>query len=223
MYSEGRDEFCVSQVSTQCLQAGSRRINSWAVTLVTLPRVTDAATMLEKFFWRYSAVTRKNFLAALGCALLTISLLGCGGSNKLQTITLTIGGQGGTFNLKGIGGTLQLLAKGNYSNSKTHDLTNVATYTIVVDPVHGVDVNDHPLPSPPLTVTLSPTGMLTAVEPAVCTWYDSESDPDTNNKPAWSIKGSYMITATFQGITSQPVFVAVASATGNGPFGACGP
>jgi hypothetical protein len=168
-------------------------------------------------------VKRKSLISALGFVLLATSLLGCGGSNKLQTITLSIGGQGGTFNLKGIGGVLQLKATGNYSNSKTHDLTNVATYTIGVDPVHGVDVRDFPLLPPPMTVTLSPTGMLTAVEPAVCTWHDSEPDPDKDNKPAWSITGTYVVTATFQGITSQPVFVAVASATGDGPFGACGP
>lgn len=163
-------------------------------------------------------MTRKPFIAALGCALLTISLLGCGGSNKLQTITLTIGGQGGTFNLKGIGGTLQLQATGNYSNSKTKDLTNVVTYSVTPDPFGQVIP-----PDPPSTVTMSATGLMTAVEPAICLWHDSEPDPDKDNKPAWSITGDYVVTATFDGITSQQIFVAVASATGDGPFGACGP
>lgn len=161
---------------------------------------------------------RKTLITALGCALLAISLLGCGGSNKLQTITLTIGGaNGGMFNLKGIGGTLQLKATGNYSNSKTKDLTNVVTYTVIPDPALM------PLPLPPQTVTMSATGLMTAVEPAVCTWHDSEPNPNVDNKPVWSITGDYIVTASFDGITSQQIFVAVASATGDGPFGACGP
>jgi hypothetical protein len=160
-------------------------------------------------------VKRKTLISALGCVLLAISLWGCGGTNKLQTITLTIGGTGGTFNLKGIGGTLQLKATGNTSNSKTRDLTNVVTYTIVVDPVNNVDAFGNPLLPPPQTMTLSPTGLLTAVEPAVCTWVDVSSDP---NKPSWAISGDYEITATFGGITSQPVFVAVSSSVGNPVF-----
>jgi hypothetical protein len=160
-------------------------------------------------------VTRKTFITALGCALLATTMLGCGGSNKLQTINLTIGGDGGTFNLVGIGGTLQLKATGNYSSTKTKDLTNVVTYTIIVDPVNNTDAFGDPLLDPPQTMTLSATGLLTAVEPAVCTWVDVSSDPD---KPSWAISGDYEITATFDGVTSQPVFVAVASAAGNPDF-----
>src|SRR5260370_27122812 len=136
----------------------------------------------EDFLWRYSAVTRKPFIAALGCALLATSLLGCGGSNKLQSINLTIGGQSGTFNLVGIGGTVQLKAIGNYSNSKTKDLTNVVTYTVVPD---GTDVLGNPLSAPPLTVTINPTGMMTAVDPAVCTWENLQQDG--TKPPAWAL------------------------------------
>jgi hypothetical protein len=161
-------------------------------------------------------VKRKSLISALGFVLLATSLLGCGGSNKLQTIMLTVGGSGGLFNVKGIGGTLQLKVVGNYSNSKTKDLTNVATYSVTPDPL-GI-----PLPAPPLTVTMSNTGLMTAVEPAVCTWHDAEPDP-TQNKPAWVLTGSYIVTASFQGVTSQQAFVAVASATGDGPSNACGP
>ena len=77
---------------------------------------------------------RKTFITALGCALLATSLLGCGGSNKLQTITFTVGGQGGTIHPEGIGGTLQFKATGNYSSTKTKDLTNVVTYSVIPDP-----------------------------------------------------------------------------------------
>src|ERR1039458_7176174 len=40
-------------------------------------------------FWRYSAVNRKNLFAALACALLVFSLLGCGATNHLQSIQLS--------------------------------------------------------------------------------------------------------------------------------------
>ena len=162
---------------------------------------------------------RTTLLAAFACALLTFSLLGCGTTNHLQTIKLTVAsssGTGGLFNVKGIGGSLQLVATGNYSSGQTKDLTNVVTYSVVPDP------NGMLLPAPPLTVTMSKTGMMTAVEPAVCTWHDGEPDP-TQNQPVWFLTGSYIVTATFQGVTSQPAFVAVASAAGDGPSGACGP
>jgi hypothetical protein len=161
-------------------------------------------------------VKRKTLITALGCALLAISLLGCGGSNDLQSITLSIGGDNGLFNLQGIGGTLQLKATGTYGSTLTKDLTNKVTYTVVPD---GVDSNGVALSAPPLTVTMSPTGLMTAVDPAVCTWVNLEPDPTKD--PSWALTGTYKVTATFGAITSQPVFVGVASAAG--PTGPCGP
>jgi hypothetical protein len=166
-------------------------------------------------YWRYSAVNRKTLFAALACALLVIGMLGCGTTNNLQTITLTSSGGSGFFNLKGEGGTLQLLATGNYSSGKTRDLTSVVTYSVTVSPDGEV------LPTPPLTVTTSLTGLMTAVEPFICTWHDA--NPDLTKPPAWELTGSYKVTATFGGITSQPVYVGVGSAAGDGPSGACGP
>jgi hypothetical protein len=178
-------------------------------------------------------VKRKTLIAALGCALLATGLVGCGATNKLQTITLTAGGGSGFFDVKGEGGTLQLKATGNYSNSKTRDLTNSVIYTIT--PSEGsLDAFGFALSNPPLTVTLSGTGLVTAVEPFTCTWVDMEPDPA--KAPAWALSGSYKVTATFQGVTSQPVFVGVASSAGNpdniftvpplvgnNPTGQCGP
>ena len=159
-------------------------------------------------------MNRKTLFTALACALLALSLLGCGTTNHLQSITLTPSG-GGLFNVKGIGGTLQLVATGNYSSGQTHDLTNVVAYSITPDP-SGIA-----LPTPPLTITMSPTGMMTAVEPAVCTWHDTQTD--TTKPPTWVVTGSYIVTASFQGITSQQAFVTVASAAGDAPDGSCGP
>ena len=162
---------------------------------------------------------RKTLITALGCALLAISLLGCGGSNKLQTIEISIGDSNSMYNLKGIGGTLQLKVTGNYSNSKTHDLTNVATYSIIPDPVLSPN-----LPVPPLTVTLSNTGLLTAVQPGICTWQNVQPDPNkVITDPIWVIDGDYVVTASFDGVTSQQVFVTVASAADPTGTGTCGP
>lgn len=167
---------------------------------------------------------RKPFITALLCALLATTLLGCGMTNKLQTIEISVAGNGGLFNVQGEGGTLQLVVTGNYSNSKTHDLTNVATYTIVPDGnyLDSDGVTEFPLLDPPQTITLSKTGLATAVDPFVCTWINLESDPTKTAK--WALTGSYKVTASFGGVTSQPVYIAVASAVvGGANNGQCGP
>jgi len=201
-------------------------------------------------------VKRINILVALACALLVLVLAGCGGiSNNLQTITLSAKlingvpptGQSGFFSLQGNGGTIQLQATGNYSSGKTHDLTTVATYNVMVDPQHNVDAFGNTLlppckpgacPSPATppytsgTVQFNASGLITAVEPATCTWVDIA--PLLNGvpqPPAWFYSGDYVVTVTFQGITSQPVYIPVASSGGNqvyngqlnNPTGACGP
>ncbi len=178
-------------------------------------------------FWRYLAVNRKTILAALACALLAFCMLGCGTTNHLQTITLTSGNATGTFNVQGIGGTLQLVATGNYSSGKTFDLTNMVTYKVIVDPVHNVDAFGDTLIPPCATpcnvagqgtLEYSVTGLFTAVQPATCTYVDVAGiipPATTAPAPAWALSGDYMVTASFEGITSQPVFVGVASSVGN--------
>jgi hypothetical protein len=170
--------------------------------------------------------TRKKLVVALSIALAFVGLLGCGTSNHLQTITLTASGSSGFFNVKGEGGTLQLVATGNYSSGKTHDLTNDVTYTMTAEgdqiDVSTLPESIFPLPAPPQTETINRTGLVTAVEPFACSWHDAEPDP-TQDKPSWFLTGSYKVIATYQGVTSQPVFVGVASAGGDGPSGACGP
>lgn len=162
---------------------------------------------------------RTIFLAVLTTALTILGLAGCGQTNKLQSITLSAGGNSGLFNLKGEGGTVQIVATGNYSNGKTRDLSNVVIYTVTPD---GVDFFGAPLPAPPQTVTMSPTGLMTAVDPFDCTWVNQETD--TTKPPIWALTGSYKVTAAFGGITSQPAYVGVASAVAGGVNnGACGP
>jgi len=110
---------------------------------------------------------------------------------------------------------------GTYSSGKTHDLTNVATYNVIVDPTWNMDAYGNPL-QPPCknpcsdlsqgTLEYNPTGLITAVEPATCTWVDS--GPDANTE-AWFYVGAYQVTVSFGGVTSQPVFIPIASAAGN--------
>ncbi len=94
-----------------------------AMTLVTLPGVTDAATMLKISFWRYLAVNRTTLFAALACALLVFSMLGCGSTKKLQSIQLSTSSESETstsgLSLNGISSNIQLYAWANYSNGKS--------------------------------------------------------------------------------------------------------
>jgi hypothetical protein len=213
-----------------------------------LPDVTDAATMRKISFWRYSAVNRKILFGALACALLAFSMLGCGTSNNLKTIQLTAAlingvapsGQNGVVTLQGNGGTIQLLATGTFSGSGQQNLTKMVTYNVIVDPSNNSDggggalippcqAPSCPAPSgPPYTsgtVEYSSTGLITAVEPAECTWVNSAVNPATT--PAWSYVGDYIVTASFQGVTSQPFYVPIGSAAGvvsdSNVTGDCGP
>lgn len=199
----------------------------------------------------------KLILAALACALLVLSTVGCGAfsgkTNQLQTITLNVllvdgvppSGQAGFVTLQGNGGTIQLQPLGNYGGGTPKDLTREATYTVIVDPFHNQDAFENtllapcfgPCPSPfdgvHGTVEWDSTGLVTAVEPATCTWVDVEPLDSKGNvqPPSWLYVGAYMVTATYGGVTSQPLYIPVASSGGNqfyggqenNPSGACGP
>jgi hypothetical protein len=183
----------------------------------------------EDSFRRYLAVNRKTLFAALACALLVFSMLGCGTTDKLKSIQLSTSNTAfatpGTLDLFGEGGTAQLYAWGNYSNGKQVLLGGSGlAYQIAITP-GSLDQNNDPLPVPPLGVLMTPTALLTAVQPFVCTWVNVAQPPATS--PAWALSGSYSVTATYGGFTSPPVYVAVASQTGivsiSNPTGECGP
>lgn len=159
---------------------------------------------------------RKQILAAFLGAAVLLSLSGCGTSDKMVSVTLSSDGSAGFFEIKGEGGILQLKATANYTSGKTVDVTNWSVYTAT--PI-GTDLNFVALSAPPQTMTISPTGLLTAVQPFVCTF----TNVGSSTTPSYALTGSYQITVTYKGITSQPVFIGVASATGDGPGGACGP
>jgi hypothetical protein len=192
-------------------------------------------------------VNRQTLFSALACALLVFSM-GCGSTNNLQSIQLSASlingvaptGQAGIATLSGYGATIQLKATGTYSGSKTKDLSKKVTYTVIVDPNYNSDgaggvllppcqAPSCPVPSsPPFTsgtVEYSPTGLITAVDPAECTWVNSA--PSSSSTPAWSYVGDYVVTASYMGVTSQPFYIPIGSAAGvvsqSNTSGNCGP
>jgi hypothetical protein len=185
-------------------------------------------------------VKRKTLFAALACALLVFSMLGCGTSNHLQSIQLSTSNAAatppGTLDLKGIGGTLQIYVWGNYSSGKQLLLDNRnVSFQLAVDPDSPFAVDccglgaggTYLLSAPPQTMQVSANGLLTAVDPSACSWFNSAAG-SASKDPAWGMVGAYTVTATYSGMTSPPVFVAIASAPGvydpiNNTSGACGP
>jgi hypothetical protein len=168
-------------------------------------------------------VKRTKILAAVTIALSLIAS-GCGTSDYLQSVTVTAtsaASSGATYNIAGWGGTLQLVVNANYHSGKVVPVTNSATYAVTPQ---GTDYTGGTLEAPPNTVTMSPTGMMTAVNPAVCTWANENTTNTGTN--SWVLTGAYQVVATYRGMSSQPAFVGVASAAGQADQptpGACGP
>jgi len=159
---------------------------------------------------------KRTILSLTSLTLLTLLAVSCG-SSHLESITITAP----ATELVGEGGTLQLTATGNYSYGPSNDLTQKVTYTITPD---GTDVNSIPLPDPPADITISPTGMLTAVDPFVCTF--APGNTTGTSVTSWVLTGSYKIVATYNGVSSQPFYVGMASAAGESGApanGECGP
>lgn len=185
-------------------------------------------------------ISRRNFhVKRLSSSILAITLIAlslfsssCGTSDKIASVSMQVVGVGtGTVSLIGLGGTLQLQVLTNYTSGKQIDQTNFATYTIVSQGYYctwsdgacnNPGVDQATMPASPNTLTINKTGMVTAVNPAVCSWISTTDDFST---PGWAYTGDYMITASFRGFTSNPVFVPLASAAlaQAGMEGQCGP
>ncbi len=162
---------------------------------------------------------RTNILAAIA---VTLSLIcsGCGTSDSVKSITLS-GVGSGTFEVYGEGGTQQLVVIANYNSGKMIDVTNQSTF--VATPtgyfVAG-DGSQNALPdpytsyngisgTPPTTIEISATGLVTAVQPFVCTFVITSGTAST---PTYGVSGSYQIVATYKGMQSNAQFLPVASA-----------
>ncbi len=177
---------------------------------------------------------RTNILAAIA---VTLSLIcsGCGTSDSVKSITLSGVGTG-TFEVYGEGGTQQLMVTANYNSGKMVDVTNQSTFVATATGyfVAG-DGSQSPLPdpytsyngmsgTPPTTIEISTTGLVTAVQPFVCTFVITSG---TSSTVTYGVSGSYQIIATYKGMQSNAQFLPVASAdvyNPNNVSGAtCGP
>jgi hypothetical protein len=177
-------------------------------------------------------VKRSRILAVLMLATLPFLTTSCGTGDKIGSVSISaVSSTGtnttGTINLVGLGATIQLQVLANYTSGKQVDETNFATYTVTQQgfywsyDVNGNPVTQNPMPASPLTLTINKTGMVTSVDPALCSWYNY----GTSSAPGWFYTGWYEITATYRGFTSQPIDIPLASA-GNGQAGQsgqCGP
>jgi hypothetical protein len=178
-------------------------------------------------------VKRLYFLATLVAAVLMLSS-GCGTSDYLQSVQLSALGAeaGGTYNLPGVDGTLQLQATAVYHSGKSVPVTAAVTFT---GTPHGQEAGGGSLPplTPPTpgqpgsgTEWISSTGLMQTVLP-LCTWTDlaSGNPPVLPTPPQynWVIDGYYQIVATYRGMQSNPIAVGIGSAAGNAPDGSCGP
>lgn len=164
---------------------------------------------------------RSPLLAFLATVLIGAVLLAssCGTGDKIGSVSMQVVGIGtGVVDLKGLGGTLQLQVLANYTSGKALDETNFSTYTVTPE---GTDDTGTPLAAPPSTLTIDKTGMITAVDPAVCVW----TNLGTSSNASWFYLGDYKIVATYRGFDSNPVFIPVASAADSisGQTGQCGP
>jgi hypothetical protein len=155
-------------------------------------------------------------------------MLGCGTTNHLQSIQLSTSSAHETtmssLNVYGMSTTIQLYTWGNYSSGETKLLTGEGVaYQIVLDPVNFYDaygnVLPDPLPTPttPQVLQLSPNGLITGIDPPVCTWVDvaAITVADPTPVPAWAESGSYDVTATYDGFTTPPVNIGLATAIGD--------
>ena len=159
---------------------------------------------------------QKRFFIVLLTAGVLLQL-GCGkpATGDLRSIELSVTP---STNLGGEGATTQMVVTGVYSTGFRQDITRRVTFAATAS---GTTDTGVPLLAPPNTITVSPTGLVTAVGPFACSWVDTSGGSDT---PTWALTGSYQLTATYIGITSQPVFIGVGSAASvTSKTGQCGP
>jgi hypothetical protein len=176
-------------------------------------------------------VNRQTLFAALACALLAFSMLGCGTTNHLQSITLSVSNtdpNGGTgFTLKP-GAPIPMYTWGTYSSGQQKLLSGTGlTYKILSTPFGVAETGTFgdPNADPPQTVQLSVDGQLTPITPPACSFVDVAVSPATT--PAFQTTGWYIVTATYGGQTTPPGAVYMATeglpATTSNKTGQCGP
>jgi hypothetical protein len=103
-----------------------------------------------------------------------------------------------------MGLTENIIVTAHYSNTKSNIVTAHATFNISTS---GTDFAGNLLPpastSPDSDLRYDTSGLLTAVEPGACTWVNV----GTTAAPSDAMSGYYIVTATYKGLTSQPIYV----------------
>lgn len=117
---------------------------------------------------------------------------------------------------------------GTYSSGQQKLLYGTGlAYQILSTPYGSAETGTFgdPNATPPETVELSTDGQLTPITPPACSFVDVSTG--TAPPPAFQTTGWYIVTATYQGFTTPPgaVYMATAGlpATLTNPTGECGP
>ena len=176
-------------------------------------------------------MNHKQLLAmVLGAVALFSS--GCGTSDSLKSLTIssTGGSNGSVFNLAGQDGTIQLVVSANYHSGKSVVVTNDSTFTVTpTGTIYSTADPNFPANGPlppygPTTVPINKTGVMTGIA-SICTWVDlidnTQNPPAPFQPPQWAYTGFYQVSASYRGLTSQPIAIGVGAAESNAP--GCGP
>jgi len=181
----------------------------------------------EDFLLGYLAVNRKNLFAPLACALLVFSMLGCGVTDHLQSITLSNSNTSRPrqrFRLVIPTGRCKCM----YGNLQQREAVllygNHLAFQIVSTPDGSPGFGfGNPNATPPQTVQLSSDGLLTPVDPAACSFVNVALPTATS--PAFESVTWYTVTSTYLGFTTPPGSVYLATAGGvvstSNPSGEC--
>ncbi len=168
---------------------------------------------------------KRTSILAVFPITLALVLSGCGTSDSVKSISITGANSFGAFEVYGEGGTMQMTVTANYNSGKQIDVTNQSTFTVTET---GTDDNGESLPvpsstTPPSTIEISNTGLVTAVTPFICTFVVTSGVGVT--PITYAVAGSYQIVATYKGMQSNPQFLPVASAdiNSNVSGATCGP
>jgi hypothetical protein len=136
----------------------------------------------------------RRIISLIACGLIAISLVGCGDTYELQSISV----EPTHPNVVGLGGTQRLVVTAHYSNNKTFDVTRKATYTITSPGTAFTSL---------ASITIDANGLIELVGPA-CTWTQTGTAPNYEYGTV-----PYNLNVAFEGKTVQG-FISATSITG---------
>lgn len=166
---------------------------------------------------------KRTSILAVFPIILALILSGCGTSDSVKSISLTGANSFGYFEVYGEGGTMQMTVTAVYNSGKQVDVTNQSTFAVTPIGTQDDEVSSLPVPSsttPPSTIEISNTGLVTAVTPFICTFVVTSAAGVT--PITYAVAGSYQIVATYKGMSSNAQYLPIASAAMSGPTAVAG-